>query len=103
VGTQTLWFDPCAFSRPAPGTYGNLGRNTLTGPGLFNTDASLAKTFKPTERINVQFRAEVFNLFNQAHLYLPSNSVFGGSAGFIGRLVATPGGRLLQLGAKLVF
>ena len=103
VGTQTLWYDPCAFSKPAPGSYGNLGRNTLIGPGLFDTDASLAKVFKPTERINVQFRAEVFNLLDQAHFYLPAPAVFGGSAGFIGRLVATPGGRLLQLGAKLTF
>src|SRR3989442_15927187 len=37
-GTQGLYYDPCAFSRPLPGTYGNLGRNTLTGPGFFNLD-----------------------------------------------------------------
>ena len=101
--TPSLWYDPCAFSRPAPNTFGNLGRNTIIGPGLFNTDASLAKVFKPTERINVQARAEVFNLFDQAHFYVPAFNVFAGSAGHITRLIATPGGRLMQFGLKVLF
>src|SRR5215472_16275771 len=101
--TQTLWYDPCAFSKPAPGTYGNLGRNTITGPGLSNVDFSAQKVFKPTERINLQFRAEIFNLFDQAHFYAPAFNVFAGSAGGIGRLIATPGGRLTQLGLKVIF
>jgi hypothetical protein len=103
LGTPNLWYDPCAFSRPAPGTYGNLGRNTITGPGLFNTDFSADKTFKPSERINVQFRAEIFNLFDQAHFYAPGFSVFSGSAGHITQLISSPGGRLIQLGLKLLF
>jgi carboxypeptidase family protein/TonB-dependent receptor-like protein len=103
LGTPDHWYDPCAFSKPVKGTYGNLGRNTIIGPGFFNTDASLAKTFKPTERIDVQFRAEVFNLFDQAHFYLPANNVFSGSAGNISRLLLTPGGRLMQFALKVVF
>jgi hypothetical protein len=103
LGTPGLWYDPCAFSKPAPGTFGNLGRNTIIGPGLFNTDFSAQKVFKPTERINLQFRAEIFNLFDQAHFYAPAFNVFSGSAGGIGRLIATPGGRLIQLGLKLTF
>ena len=103
MGTPDLWYDPCAFSRPAPGTYGNLGRNTLTGPGLFNVDASLAKVFKPSERINVQLRAEVFNLLGQDHFYAPGFNVFSGSAGKITRLINTPGGRLIQVALKLTF
>lgn len=101
--TQTLWYDPCAFSRPAAGTYGNLGRNTLTGPGLYNTDASLEKVFKPTEQISVQARAEVFNLLDQAHFYAPGFNVFGGSAGRITQLIENPGGRLMQFGLKVLF
>jgi hypothetical protein len=54
LGTPNRWFDPCAFSLPAAGTYGNLGRNTLTGPGLATFDASLQKVFKPRERIDMQ-------------------------------------------------
>ncbi len=103
LGTPDLYYDPCAFSRPAAGTWGNLGRNTLNGPGLFNTDFSADKVFKPTERINVQFRAEIFNLLSQAHFYLPGANVFSGSAGHITSLIASPGGRLIQLGAKIVF
>jgi hypothetical protein len=108
--TPDRWYDPCAFSPPAPGTFGNLGRNTVTGPGLSNVDASLNKVFKPRERINVQFRAEVFNLFDQAHFYEPIFNVFGGggtkysgSAGSISQLISSPGGRLIQLGLKVSF
>jgi hypothetical protein len=103
LGTPDLWYDPCAFSRPPGGTWGNLGRNTLTGPDLVNVDFSADKTFKPSERINVQFRAEIFNLFDQAHFYAPGFSVFSGSAGHITQLISNPGGRLIQLGLKVGF
>jgi hypothetical protein len=103
LGTPDLYYDPCAFSRPAAGTWGNLGRNTLTGPRLFNIDSSLEKVFKPSERLNVQFRGEVFNLLDQAHFYAPGFNVFSGSAGHITRLISTPGGRLMQFGLKVIF
>jgi len=103
LGTPDLWYDPCAFSRPAPGTYGNLGRNTMTGPGFYNIDFSADKLFKPNDRINVQLRAEIFNLLDQAHFYAPGFNVFSGSAGHISRLVSSPGGRLTQLGLKVTF
>jgi len=103
LGTPDLWYDPCAFSVPAAGTYGNLGRNTITGPGFSNVDFSADKVFKPSDRVNVQFRAEIFNLFDQAHFYIPGFNVFSGSAGHITRLTSSPGGRLTQLGVKLVF
>jgi hypothetical protein len=108
-----LWYDPCAFSLPALGTYGNLGRNTLTGPRLDDVDASLAKLFKPSERINVQFRAEVFNILNHANFWVPGLNDFSGvtgstpkysaAAGTMSKLVQTPGGRLIQLGLKVIF
>jgi hypothetical protein len=110
LGTPDRWYDPCAFSPPAPGTFGNLGRNTVTGPGLTVVDASLNKVFKPSERINVQFRAEVFNLLDHANFYEPIFNVFGGggtkysgSAGSISQLISSPGGRLIQLGLKVSF
>jgi hypothetical protein len=103
LGTPTLWYDPCAFSRPAPGTFGNLGRNTIMGPGYDEIDASIAKLFKPSERINVQFRAEFFNLLNHANFYEPGFNVFNGSAGHITKLISSPGGRLTQLGLKVIF
>jgi hypothetical protein len=103
LGTAALWYDPCAFSRPALGTFGNLGRNTLMGPGLFNIDSSLEKTFKPNERLNMQFRAEVFNLFDQAHFYVPGLNTSSGLAGRITTLISNPGGRLIQFGLKVSF
>src|SRR5262249_46971231 len=103
LGTPDLWFDPCAFSRPAAGTHGNLGRNTMTGPGFYNFDFSAHKNFKATEQVNVQLRAEIFNLLDQAHFYAPSFNVFSGSAGHISRLISSPGGRLTQLGLKITF
>jgi len=109
LGTPSNWYDPCAFSLPAPGHYGNLGRNTLIGPGLQDVDASLEKIFKPTERVNVQARAEVFNLLDHANFYLPGYNVFtpsgaySGSAGVITKLISYPGGRIMQFGLKLSF
>ena len=103
LGTPDLWYDPCAFSKPAAGTYGNLGRNTLTGPPLYNVDFSADKGFKLTEAWNLQFRAEIFNLLNEAHFYAPGFNVFAGSAGHVTRLISSPGGRLVQFGLKLAF
>ena len=103
LGTPELWYDPCAFSKPAKGTYGNVGRNTLTGPELFNVDFSADKGFRLTEAMNLQFRAEIFNLFNEAHFYAPVFNVFSGSAGQINDVISKPGGRLVQFGLKLAF
>ena len=103
LGTPNLWYDPCAFSRPAPGTYGNLGRNTLTGPPLYNVDFSAFKGFKLTEQVNLQFRAELFNLLDAVHLYEPKFNVFAGSAGHITQPILSPSGRLVQFGLKLAF
>ena len=103
LGTPDLWYDPCAFSKPDPGTYGNLGRNTLTGPNFMNVDFSANKNFKASERVNVQFRAEIFNLLDEAHFYAPGFNVFSGSAGKITRLISSPGGRLTQFALKMTF
>ena len=103
LGTPDLWYDPCAFSKPAAGTYGNLGRNTMTGPQLFNVDFSADKTFKLTEALNLQFRAELFNLLDEAHFYEPGFNVFSGSAGSITKSIRSPDGRLVQFGLKVAF
>jgi hypothetical protein len=64
--TPNNWINPAAFATPAPGTFGNLGRNAFRGPDLWQVDASLAKRIGITERMGIQLRAEVFNLFNRA-------------------------------------
>ena len=68
------WFSPNAFSLPAAGTYGSLGRGTLNGPGLADVDVSLAKDSAVSEKIKVQLRAEFFNVLNRANFDLPIRS-----------------------------
>ncbi|MGZ5481186.1 MAG: outer membrane beta-barrel protein [Pyrinomonadaceae bacterium] len=94
------WFNTAAFAFPAPGTFGNAGRNILRGPGYQNVNASLVKNTLLTERLNLQFRAEVFNLFNHPNLNLPDN--FLGSPTF-GRITSARDPRHLQFGVKLLF
>ena len=57
-------FNAAAFSDPGAGNFGNLGRNTLRGPGFWQADFSIFKTTKINERASIQFRAEMFNIFN---------------------------------------
>lgn len=71
LGTPNLYFDPCAFDLPEPGFYGNLGRNTVIGPGLANFDFAVVKNTPLTESTSLQFRAEAFNLFNRANFNRP--------------------------------
>jgi hypothetical protein len=61
---SSQWLNQAAFTRPADGQIGNLGRNALRLPHINNVDVNLAKDFNFTERIKLTFRAEVFNLFN---------------------------------------
>ena len=73
--------NPAAFALPANGVYGNSGRNRFRGPGLWQADLGLSKKFRVTERFNLDFRTEVFNLFNRAQYGNPvsvrNNSTFG--------------------------
>jgi hypothetical protein len=62
--SRTQWFNVAAFGRPADGTLGNAGRNTVRGPGINQWDISLFKTTRLTERVSLQFRLETFNTFN---------------------------------------
>jgi hypothetical protein len=67
------WINPAAFSLPAPGTFGNSGRNSLTGPMLAQTDITLSKKFRFTESKNLEFRSEFYNIFNKANFSNPAN------------------------------
>jgi hypothetical protein len=83
-GTSVVYLNKAAFAAPASGTYGNLGRNAIYGPGFFAIDPSLFKTFKLTERFSLQFRAEVFNVLNQANLANPTVTLTSAAFGLIG-------------------
>jgi hypothetical protein len=76
LGSPNLYFNPAAFVTPAAGTYGNVGRDVLTGPGLAELDFSVLKTTKLTEKTKLQFRAEFFNILNRANFGTPNAVVF---------------------------
>ena len=107
LGGPDRYFDPAAFALPAAGFYGNLGRNTLIGPGLANLDVSLNKRFNLHEHASVQFRVEAFNLLNHPNFAIPSQrTVFSasGPVGSAGRITSTlTASRQVQLGVKLSF
>src|SRR5881409_4300606 len=110
LGTPEHWFDARAFSMPTAGTFGNVGRSSLRGPGLFNVDTSLFKRIPIRESVTLQFRAEVFNLLNRANFAYPNFVVFQGnsnnysyseSAGQITNTATTA--RQIQFALKLQF
>jgi hypothetical protein len=74
--TTAAWFNPDAFIAPYPGTFGNAGRDSLTGPGLKDVDLSIVKNATLHERVHAQFRAEYFNLLNQSNFTTPNPVVF---------------------------
>jgi hypothetical protein len=103
---QTQWFNPNAFVLPTAGTYGNLGRGTYSGPGLSTVDFSLLKNTAVNERLNAQFRAEFFNIFNHTNLGTPNAITFAGTAysGSAGLITATATtSRQIQFGLKLIW
>ena len=80
-GGPNQYFNPSAFIQPLAGTYGNVGRNGLHGPGLAETDLALAKNFKFSERFNLQFRSEFFNVFNHTNFNAPNPVVYASATG----------------------
>jgi hypothetical protein len=83
VGDDGTWFDTTAFARPTGVRFGTVGRNTMRGPGVVNMDLSLFRTFKLTERFNLQFRGESFNLSNTPHFANPNGNANSSSFGKI--------------------
>jgi hypothetical protein len=98
--TPDHWFNTAAFAFPPFGSFGNAGRNILEGPGYQNFNASLIKNTKIKEDVNLQFRAEFFNLFNHVNFDLPDN--FLGSPTF-GQILSAQAPRRIQFGLKLLF
>ena len=72
LGNADHWFDPCSFTSPLAGTYGDVGRNTIIGPGLEDVDFGLEKRFTLRNEVNATFKTEVFNIFNHANFGLPT-------------------------------
>ncbi|HLH09180.1 MAG TPA: Plug domain-containing protein, partial [Terriglobales bacterium] len=110
--TGNFIYNPNAYAQPTGLTFGNSGRNSLRNPNYWNADMALYKNFKPTERTNLEFRAEAFNVFNHT-AWTGSSGATGnsGSNGVNNQFGAStfmlPGGahnpRILQLALKLGF
>jgi hypothetical protein len=113
-GKVSQWFNPGCFTLETPGTLGDLGRNAVTGPGLFDADLALLKDTRFKEHMDLQFRAEFFNIINKTNYGLPTppNSSGGAtlfkaggspilSAGQILTQSGTP--RQIQFALKLIF
>jgi hypothetical protein len=108
LGGANQYFNPNAFIQPLPGTYGNVGRNTLQAPGLVSTDIAVARKFSLSERLNLQFRAEIFNLFNHTNFNAPNPVVYaaatGGPSPTAGVITSTTTtSRQVQFGLKLLW
>lgn len=106
--TPQQYFDPQAFLPPAAGTYGNVSRDPLVGPGLTNVDFSATKTTHFSERLGLQFRAEFFNILNHSNFLTPNPVVYtsatSGASPTAGLITATSTtSRQIQFGAKLQF
>jgi Carboxypeptidase regulatory-like domain len=107
-GGANQYFNPNAFVQPLAGTYGNVGRNTLQGPRLVTTDVSLAKKFALSERLDLKFRAEFFNVLNHTNLNTPNPVVYaaatGGPSPTAGVITSTATtSRQIQFGVKLLW
>jgi hypothetical protein len=108
TGNPNQFFNPNAFVIPPTGTYGNVGRDTLIGPDMKTLDFSALKSTALTERLNLQFRAEFFNIANHTNFGTPNPVVFTSAttipaptAGVITSTSTTS--RQIQFGLKLLF
>ena len=72
IGTGAQYLSPASFSAPAPATFGNLGRNVVTGPGVVNLDLSVFRKFAVREKTNLEIRFETFNFTNTAQFSNPA-------------------------------
>jgi hypothetical protein len=94
------WFTTGAFTTAAPGTFGNVGRNILSGPGTFNLDFSIQRLFTIKERFKLQYRAEFFNGLNHTLLNNPGTTV---TSGGFGQITSARDPRILQMALKIRF
>ena len=102
IGPGNPFYDPSAFAPvTATGVYGNVGRNSLRGPGSVNFDFSLFRTFRIVERVELQFRADAANLFNTPHFLNPTGDQTSGN--FLTITSAKNDERQFRFGLRLSF
>jgi len=101
------WLNPAAFTVPAAGTFGNLGRNTFFGPNFKQIDFSALKDFKLGEKAKLEYRAEFFNIFNRPNFDQPNTTFntpnFGKIFNTFGRTLGLGTSRQIQMALRLSF
>jgi hypothetical protein len=97
----TTWFNPAAFAAPPAYAFGNVGRNTVYGPGMETVDVSVVRSFPLGEALRLETRGEFFNALNHTNLGTPNR--FVNTAGFGSITEVTTPGRQIQLSARLSF
>jgi hypothetical protein len=99
--SSNTWFNPAAFATPPAYTYGNVGRNTVYGPGQQTMDLGVVREIPIAEKARFEARAEFFNALNHTNYGTPNRFVNTASFGSITE-VSTPG-REIQLSARISF
>ncbi|HEX4643891.1 MAG TPA: hypothetical protein VH161_10500, partial [Candidatus Acidoferrales bacterium] len=102
--TTAQWFNTSCFALPAAFTYGNAGRNIVTGPGLDNFDVTLQNAFRLRENVQLQLRLDIFNLLNRPNFNPPigAGRLFSGSSSF-GSITSAADPREMQFSLRLAF
>jgi hypothetical protein len=101
--TKNSCLDATAYALPDIGTFGNLHRNALHGPGTENVNFSLFKNFPIRESLALQLRGETFNLFNHPNPANPNTTLGGPSFGYISAIQTGQNARILQIAGKIIF
>lgn len=101
--TPERWFDVGAFAVPERFTFGDSAAWIIEGPGLVNLDLMISRTFAITENTQLDFRTEVFNVFNEAHFNFPNGTINRPAGGRISSTSECCPARQLQFGLKLIF
>ena len=98
--TISKWFDTAAFSKPATGSFGNSGKGTVLGPGAWNMDLALSRSFPISDQQKVDFRWEIFNIMNHVRY---NNPVTNLSSGAFGQIQSARDPRIMQFALKYTF
>jgi hypothetical protein len=101
-GDKTIgkYLNPAAFAQPALGKLGNVGSNSILGPGTWQFDLAVSRTFQLAEMKKVEFRTEAFNVTNS---FLMNNPVLNLNSGTFGRVTSAKDPRIMQFALKYFF
>src|SRR5260370_21776384 len=98
--TTNNYLNPAAFALPALGTLGNVGKSSIRGPGMWQFDMALSRTFQVHERQRMEFRAEAFNVTNSLRMNDPVTNF---TSNTFGQVTSALDPRILQFALKYIF